>query len=142
LLLISNLNKRILYLSEPYCGSVHDYNMMKSEFDPDEGLWFNEHGLFLDLGFYGIKKDYEIKQLFIPFKRQKRKSKKDPKIELTENQKMYNKSVSKIRIIVEHAIAGLKRYRFLSDRLRCRDSAFYSKVAGIAAGLWNFQLTH
>jgi len=140
--LISNIKKQILYLSEPYCGSVHDYKMMKCEFNPDEKFWFNEHGVFVDLGFLGIEKDYEINQLHIPFKKPKRKSKKDPEIELTEAQKKHNKSVSKIRIIVEHAIGGLKRYRFLSDRLRCRDAAFYSKVAGIAAGLWNFQLTH
>lgn len=139
---MSNIKKRILYLSEPYCGSVHDYKMMKNEFDPDEGLWFDEHGLFVDLGFLGINKDYEVNQLHIPFKRPKRKSKKDPKVEFTEEQKNHNKSVSKIRITVEHVIGGLKRYRFLSDRLRCRDAAFYSKVAGIAAGLWNFQLTN
>lgn len=139
---MSNFSKRILYLSEPYCGSVHDYKMMKTEFDPDENCWFSDHGLFVDLGFLGIKKDYDAKQIFIPFKRTKRKSKEDPETELTKNQKEYNKSVSKIRIKVEHAIGGLKRYRFLSDRLRCRDAAFYSQVAGIAAGLWNFQLTH
>lgn len=139
---MANIKKRILYLSEPYCGSVHDYKIMKSEFDPGSGIWFDEHGIFVDLGFYGIEKDYRINQLHIPFKRPKRKSKKDPKIEFSEEQKCHNKSVSKTRIIVEHAIGGLKRYRFLSDRLRCRDANFYSTVAGIAAGLWNFQLTH
>lgn len=128
-------------MSQPYCGSSHDYAIMKSEFDPDNGLWFDEQGLYVDLGFLGIEKDYQIKQVFIPHKRPRRKSKNDPKIEFTEEQKMHNKSVSKIRIRVEHAIGGLKRYRFLSDRLRCRDAELYSKVAGVAAGLWNFQLT-
>ena len=136
-----NVKKKILYLSQPYCGATHDYAIMKNEFDPTLEVWFNEHGLYVDLGFYGIEKDYQINQLHIPFKRPKRKTKKDPKIEFTEEQKKQNKSVSKTRIIVEHAIGGLKRYRFLSDRLRCRDAAFYSRVAGIAAGLWNFQLT-
>lgn len=139
---MSNTERRILYLSEPYCGSVHDYRMMKNEFDPSQGIWFDTHGVFVDLGFYGISKDYQINQLHIPFKRPKRKSRKDPKIEFTEEQKKHNKSTSKIRIIVEHAIGGLKRYRFLSDRLRCRDANFYSMIAGIAAGLWNFQLSH
>ena len=137
-----DIEKLILYLSEPYCGSVHDYGIMKQEFNPQSGVWFDEQGVFVDLGFLGIEKDYQISQLHIPFKRPKRKSKKDPKIEFTEAQKKHNKSVSKIRIIVEHAIGGLKRYRFLSDRLRCRDAEFYSRVAGIAARLWNFQLSH
>jgi len=139
---MSDRNKQIIYLSEPYCGSVHDYKIMKAEFDPDAGIWFDEKGVYVDLGFCGIRKDYEIKNLHIPFKRRRRKSKKDPKIEFTAEQKEYNKSVSKIRVIVEHAIGGLKRYRFLSDRLRCRDANFYSTIAGVAAGLWNFQLTN
>jgi hypothetical protein len=141
LLVLSNVNKKILYLSQAYCGSVHDYAMMKSEFDPNAGLWFDDQGLYVDLGFLGIQKDYKLKQLYIPHKKARRKSKKDPEIELSKEQKLHNKMVSKIRIRVEHAIGGLKRYRFLSDRLRCRDAQFYSMVAGIAAGLWNFNLT-
>lgn len=112
LLVLANTNRRILYLSQPYCGSSHDYAIMKSEFDPDNGLWFDEQGLYVDLEFLGIEKDYQIKQVFIPHKRPRRKSKNDPKIEFTEEQKMHNKSVSKIRIKIERAIGGLKRYRF------------------------------
>ena len=32
-------------------------------------------------------------------------------------------------------------YRFLPDRLRCRDIQLYNLVAGVCAGLWNFCLT-
>lgn len=138
--MISNKNREILFLSKPYCGSVHDYAMLKSEFNPDEFTGFDKQGIYLDLGFLGIEKDYKTTKVFIPHKRKRRKSKKDPIIELTKLQKEYNKSVSQIRIRVEHSIGGLKRYRFLSDRLRCRDARFYSKVIGVAAGLWNFQL--
>lgn len=116
--------------------------MMKGEFDPDVGAWFDEMGVFVDLGFLGIEKDYGSGKIHIPFKRPRRKSKNEPKIEFTEEQKKHNKSVSKVRIIVEHAIGGMKRYRFLSDKLRCRNADFYSRVAGVAAGLWNFQLKH
>lgn len=115
--------------------------MMKSEFDPDDGFWFDETGIYVDLGFLGIQNDYQPDRLFIPYKRPRRKSKNDPIIALNDQQKTHNKQVSKIRIRVEHAIGGLKRYRFLSDRLRARDAQFYSMVAGIAAGLWNFNLT-
>ena len=139
---MSNLKKEILYLSKPYLGSVHDYAILKSEFDPKQKCWFDEKGIYVDLGFLGIAKDYQTNQLFIPFKRPKRKSKKHPKTKLTDEQKAYNKSVSKLRIKVEHAIGALKRYRFLSDRLRCRDSEFYSQVAGVAAGLWNYQINN
>lgn len=40
----------------------------------------------------------------------RRKSKNDPKIELIEEQKIHNESISKIRIRVEHTIGGLKKY--------------------------------
>lgn len=133
-----NLRKEIRYLSEPYQGSIHDYAMLKSEFSPDEPFWFDEKGIYVDLGFLGIAKEYEILPLNIPFKRPRRISKKDPEISLTREQKDHNKAVSKTRIGVEHAIGGLKRYRFLSDRVRCRNIQFYSQVAGVAAGLWNF----
>ena len=48
---------------------------------------------------------------------------------------------SSVRVKVEHSIGGLKRYRFLSDRLRCRNIQLYNIAAGICAGLWNFCLT-
>lgn len=47
-----------------------------------------------------------------------------------------------IGIVVENAIVGMKRYRFLTGRLRCRDKTLYSKVVAITAGLWDFNLTH
>ncbi|MEM7656941.1 MAG: hypothetical protein AAF399_12485 [Bacteroidota bacterium] len=68
MLTISNREREILYLSEPYLGSVHDYAILKSEFDPEEGLWFDEQGMYVDLGFIGIAKDYEPSRLHIPFK--------------------------------------------------------------------------
>lgn len=140
MLVLASIDRKIMFLSEPYCGSVHDYSMLQQEFDPEVGLWFDEQGVHVDLGFLGIKKDYQAEHVLIPYKRPRRKSKNDPKIELTQEQKDYNKEVSKVRIRVEHSIGGLKRYRFLSDRLRCRDADYYSIVAGVAAGLWNFQL--
>ena len=115
--------------------------MLTSEFDPKKADWFRDKKVWVDLGYLGIKRDYDIAQVHIPEKRPRRKNKKDPKIEFTDQQKKHNKEVSKKRIFVEHSIGGLKRYRFLSDRLRCRNADFYSVVLGVCAGLWNFQLT-
>jgi len=140
MLVISGQNKRIHYLSHPYCGSVHDYTILNEEFSPDEPLWFSDHDLYVDLGFLGIEKDYKTDRVKIPIKRKRRKSKKDPKIPFTEDEKVFNKSISSERVYVENAIGGMKRYWWLTHRLRCRDAEYYSMVAGIAAGLWNFQL--
>jgi hypothetical protein len=133
LLVLTNTHKRILFLSNAYHGSCHDYRMLKEEFDPNQGAWFDEHNLWVDLGFLGIQKDYDEK-ILIPAK----KSKKRP---LSEIQKYTNRCSSQIRIKVEHAIGGIKRFRILSDRLRMKSVIRYNQVAGICAGIWNFQLT-
>jgi hypothetical protein len=134
-LILANKNKQIKFLSEAYCGSSHDYAILKNVLPPDNEIWFDEHSLHVDLGFLGICKDYPSYQISIPFK----KSKNNP---LTEEQKLINKQKSSIRVTVEHSIGGLKRFRFLSDRLRCRNIELYNIVAGTCAGIWNFCLTH
>ena len=140
MLVISNRDKRILFLSKPYCGSVHDYSILQAEFDPNDPLWFSENDVYVDLGFLGIQRDYEGQRARIPIKRKRRKSKADPPIPFTANEKEHNQKVSSERIYVENAIGGMKRYWWLTHRLRCRDADYYSMIAGVAAGLWNFSL--
>lgn len=108
--------------------------MLLEEFPPDQ-RWFVELEVRVDLGFFGIEKDFEFKELFIPHKKPKGK-------ELTEKQKADNKLLAGKRIAVEHALAGLKRYRILSDRLRMHDFELYDVMLEVCAGLWNFYLTH
>ncbi len=134
-MILANEKKRIKFLSEAYCGSAHDYAILKSELPPEKRIWFDEHHLHVDLGFLGVCKDYSAQQISIPFKKSKNKP-------LTEDHKKDNKQKSSVRVTVEHSIGGLKRYRFLSDRLRCRDIQLYNLVAGVCAGLWNFCLTN
>ncbi len=107
--------------------------MLKEEFNPEQGIWFNEHELYVDLGFLGINKDYDD-NIYIPSKRSKKK-------ELSAEQKEQNRSISKIRIKVEHSIGGMKRYRIMADRLRIKSIIRYNQIAGICAGIWNFNLT-
>jgi hypothetical protein len=140
MLVIANPDKRILFLSNPYCGSVHDYSILQSEFDPNDPLWFTENDIHVDLGFLGIKKDYEGSRIKIPIKRKRRNSKKETVVPFSEAEKELNKKVSSERIYVENAIGGMKRYWWLTHRLRCRDAEYYSMIAGVAAGLWNFSL--
>jgi hypothetical protein len=86
------------------------------------------------LGFLGIEKDYVCKEILIPHK-------KPRKQELSPAQKAENQVLASQRIVVEHAHAGLKRYRILVDRLRMHDFALYDIVLGVCAGLWNFYLS-
>ncbi|MBU6341892.1 MAG: transposase [Bacteroidetes bacterium] len=134
-LILANGKKHIKFLSEAYSGSAHDYAILKNELPPEERIWFDKHHLHVDLGFLGIGKDYSARQVSIPFKKSKNKP-------LTEDHKNSNKQRSSVRVKVEHSIGGLKRFRFLSDRLRCRNIQLYNLFAGVCAGLWNFCLTN
>ena len=130
LLCLTNLDKQVLFISEAYHGSCHDYRMLKNEFNPQQGKWFDNIEVLVDLGFLGIRKDY-CEKVKIPIRKTRKK-------ELTQTQKEYNKSISAIRIKVEHSIGGIKRFRILSDRLRLRNMTRYNQIVGICAGLWNY----
>ena len=51
-LLLTNKEKRILYVSELYQGSVHDYHLLEDCFSP-ELSWFKQKIIPMDLGFQG-----------------------------------------------------------------------------------------
>lgn len=110
----------------------HDYSLLKKLFPLDK-QWFKRFTVGLDLGFIGFGKDYVCQKYFSPNKKPKGK-------ELTPEQRAVNTEQASERIVVEHAIGGLKRYRILSDRLRMHDLKRYDDVLGVCAGLWNFYL--
>lgn len=107
--------------------------MFQTEFPPEQ-QWFADFRVRVDLGFLGFEQDYVCKELLIPYKKPKKQ-------ELTQEQKEENKLLASKRIVVEHAIAGMKRYRILSDRLRIHDLELYDVILGVCAGLWNFYLS-
>lgn len=132
-LVISKKNKFIGFLSRFQPGKNHDYSLLKRVFSPDK-QWFKKFTVRLDLGFLGFGKEYVCKRYFMPIKKPKGK-------ELTDEQRAINKQQASERIVVEHAIGGLKRYRILSDRLRLHDLKRYDDILGVCAGLWNFYLS-
>ncbi len=81
-------------------GSKHDFSLLKEEFQAD---WLEEYFLCVDLGYQGIDKYYAHKGLIQGIKRRKGQK-------LSRQEKDYNRAVSRLRIKVEHAIAGMKRY--------------------------------
>ena len=133
-MLISTKDKVISFISYSYEGRQHDYKILKEVFTPEHD-WFRKFTLKVDLGYLGIKKDYNCVSIEIPHK----KTKLHP---LTDSQKNENKRMASARINVEHSIGGMKRYRILSDRLRMHLIDFYDDVLGVCAGLWNFYLTN
>jgi hypothetical protein len=131
---MSNPQKKVLYVSHAWVGNTHDYRMFKEEFPPQQN-WLKNFRVRVDLGFLGIEKDYVCQELFFPHKKKKQQ-------ELSPEQKQENQLLARERIVVEHAIGGMKRYRILSDRLRVQDVKLYNVILGVCAGLWNFYLTY
>ena len=86
-----------------------------------------------------MQTDYEGGQIEIPHKKP-RKSKSNPNPELTAEQKAENRALSKVRIFVENAIGGIKRFGILVQVFRNRRKNFDDDVIALAAGLWNFLL--
>jgi len=60
--------------------------------------------------------------------------------ELSPEEKENNRQISSLRIRVEHAIGGVKRYRIVKDPLRVRKDDFRDRVMETCCGLHNFRL--
>lgn len=137
---MSTLDKAIFFLGGTFSGRMHDYTMLKEEFPPEKA-WFQFVEVLADLGYQGIVSDYIGENIRIPHKKP-RKSKKNPNPSLSDEQKRENRALSRIRILVENAICGLKRYNILVHRFRNHRKNFDDDAVGIAAALWNFNLRY
>jgi len=136
---MTTLNKMIVFLGATSGGRHHDYSLLKQAFAP-EMPWFEWITLLVDLGFQGIQTDYEGEDIQIPHKKP-RKSKHNPDPQLSLEQKQDNQSLSRVRVLVENAIAGLKRFNILTHIFRNRAEGFEDDVIFVCAGLWNFYLS-
>ena len=128
--IICNDSREILYVSKSKAGKLHDFKQLQKENIlhkiPDKIC------LWVDKGYQGINNLVPDDQIVIPHKKPKGKS-------LTSTEKEENKTISSIRITVEHAIAGVKRFGCLSHKYRNRKGQDDSMFT-ICAGLWNFHL--
>ncbi len=123
-------NKRILFLSQTKRGRKHDKKLLDSSdiirHIPEEiTLW-------VDSGLQGIQKQHENSML---------PKKSTKKHKLTDVEKSDNKVISGIRIVIEHAIGGMKRLRCMSDIYRNRTPKMDDKFALLSAGIWNLHLS-
>ena len=133
-------DKFIVFLGRTFSGHNHDYSMLKQEFPPEID-WFRGIHVRVDLGYQGIQSDYQSEQIDMPRKKP-RKSQKNQNPELSADQKAVNKALSQVRIVVEHAIGGMKRYNILVHGFRNRKENFEDDVIGVCAGLWNLVLSY
>lgn len=126
--LLCTPDKRILWLSDTYDGHVHDKRIV------DEQPLSLPSGITLwqDTGFQGHKPKNVIVKM--PTKKPKGKP-------LSDDQKQENKKISSFRILVEHAIGGVKKCRIVKERFRCRKFGYDDLVMLIACALHNFRIT-
>jgi hypothetical protein len=122
--------KQILLLGATHEGHEHDYPMLKKSKLPE--VIPKKVKTYLDLGFKGITRDYSLRVL-MPFRKPRTR-------DLTAKQKSYNKKVSRIRVIGENALAGVKRLRCVSDVCRNKSEELKDHLMWLACGLWNFHL--
>jgi hypothetical protein len=130
----------IVFLGRTFRGHNHDYTMLKQELPPEVD-WFADLYIRVDLGYLGIQSDYRGEQIAIPTKKP-RKSQKNPNPQLSDAQRATNTALSRVRIFIEHAIGGMKRYNILVHTFRNRIKHFEDDVIGVCAGLWNLVLSY
>ena len=100
---------------------------------------FCNKGVYVDLGYLGIDKDYKLGSLRIPYKKPG-KSKKNPDPKLTSERRAHNQIISRTRICVENSVAGMKRYHILCIKYRGKSVESFDKSIELCAGLWNLKV--
>ena len=86
-----------------------------------------------DLGYLGVEKDFPEQKSALPYRKKRNQQ------ELSQEEKEYNKNHSRKRIVVEHTICRLKKYRIMSDVFRNRLRK-YNKISDIVSGLVNYRI--
>jgi hypothetical protein len=107
-------------------GKRHDFRLLK-----ESGLHFHEDVKILtDTGYLGLQKIHT--NTFMP----KKKSKKNP---LTLEDKKQNHQLSSERVLNEHVIGKIKRFKIISDKYRNRRKRFGLRF-NLIAGIYNYEL--
>jgi hypothetical protein len=129
-IVVADKKKRILVITKTKSARRHDKRLADKE-----ALFENipkEVAVYTDTAFVGEQTVHP--KLFLPKKKPKGRK-------LTEDEKLTNKIISSYRVIVEHAIGGIKRYQAVTQVYRNRKPYFDDTLLLLAAGLWNYHLS-
>lgn len=116
----------IVFVSPTQAGKVHDKKIADTCYCIAQGFT-----LWQDTGYQGYQPEGVIVRQ--PIKKPRGK-------DLTDEQKVYNRLISSIRVRVEHAIGSVKRYRIVKDECRLRKNSFVSSIFLTCAALHNFRV--
>jgi len=106
----------------------HDYDIYKK----DHSITPKDVVNVFDLGYLGIEKDFPQQLSSIPYR-------KERNLQSSVEQKEFNRGHAKKRIVIEHTICRLKKYRILADVFRNRLNK-HNKISDIVSGLVNYRI--
>lgn len=128
-IIVVDERKKILIMTPTKSGRRHDKRLADKAGIPN--ILPDHVAAFTDTGFQGMQTIHP--NTLIP----KKATRNNP---LTEEDKQNNRIISGLRIIVEHAIGGMKRFHAACDIYRNRIPNTDDKFFLLSAGLWNFHL--
>ena len=107
--LMVNKNGFIIHKVGHKKGRRHDYDIYKENHPNAPKQVVN----VFDLGYLGVEKDFPQQISSIP-------NRKERNLQSSEEQKEFNRGHAKKRIVIEHTICRLKKYRIFADVFRNR----------------------
>lgn len=128
--IISDKKRRILVVTKQKSGRRHDKRL--SDKDDIFKQIPKEVNVMVDTAFVGEDKVHP--NIHMPKKKSRGRA-------LTADEKETNKIISSYRVIVEHAIGGIKRYRCMSEKLRNHKAFIDDQFILLTSGLWNYHLS-
>jgi hypothetical protein len=108
-------------------GRKHDLRILQES----KVRWIEKIKGLADSGYTGIGKFQKATRL------PKKSSKKHP---LTQEEKKKNREIASERVLNEHVIGSLKKFKILSDKYRNRRRRFGLRF-NLIAGIYNFELS-
>ena len=124
---VGNQYGEVLYLGPTTPGSVHDKRMAD-----EENIVFPDYSfIWKDLGYQGYLPENII--CFEPHKKPRNG-------ELTDEQKAENQFIAGVRIVIEHAIGGVKRCRIVKETIRLYNYWIRDRVMETCTALHNFRI--
>ena len=108
-------------------GKRHDYDIYKKNHPTIPEQVVN----VFDLGYLGVERDFPGQTSSLPNKKKRRQ-------DLSQEEKEYNRNHSKKRVVIEHTICRLKKYRIMADNFRNRLRK-HDRVSDIVSGLVNYR---
>lgn len=132
-----NSNGLITHKTNHARGRRHDLDLYREH---HQSLPKNVEQDF-DRGYDGVRNYFPDLKCVIPFKRRGHgRGHRDVKAEdLTPEQKGFNRELSKERVVVEHTISRMKKFRIMAEEFRNRLKR-YDVMTDIVSGLVNFRI--